>query len=323
MNARVRLRLAQPIAEQSLVRHAAAAAYNQAGDAYIVYADGDAGRLFSFDGHYAYADRRVWSLIQAKLAERLKSGARTIRILDAGCGPGTWLRRVVAHANALGFTAITARGFDVAEAQIRRARTLARDVSGLPGVDLTFDVGDIAAPLSEEDTSVDLFLCLYGVLNHFPTSRHQAIVAEIERVLAGHFVTTVRTIGSMPTVYVDSVEKAREFRQDNEHDRCEVEFCDGRHIAFDSHLFAADELCSLVGGPLAIDDLRGLDLFHSRFAPDRRWNPASLEASDQLREELICLEETFSTDPNFIDRATHLLLVARRRPILPRRSRKH
>jgi hypothetical protein len=40
-------------------------------------------------------------------------------ILDAGCGPGTWLRRVVTHAHRLGFSKITARGFDVALAQVQ------------------------------------------------------------------------------------------------------------------------------------------------------------------------------------------------------------
>jgi hypothetical protein len=42
-----------------------------------------------------------------------------------------------------------------------------------------------------------------------------------------------------------------------------------------------------------------------------RWNPASLRADRQLSDELVKLEETYSTSPEFIDRAGHLLLVAR------------
>jgi hypothetical protein len=59
--------------------------------------------------------------------------------------------------------------------------------------------------------------------------------------------------------------------------------------------------------------LRGLDLFHSRFAPDPRWNPASLAADNQFSNELERLEETYAASSGFMERATHLLLVARRR----------
>jgi len=304
MNARVQLPYAAPSHVSSLKR-ATGAEYDQAGNDYLAYADGDARRPFSFDSQYAYADRRVWSVIQAKLVERRKSGAQSIRILDAGCGPGTWLRRIVAHAHELGFTSISARGFDIAEAQVRRARVLSRDVAHLPGVDLSFTVGDLTEPLPEADASVDLGLCLYCVLNHVPAASLADIAAEFARVTSGHFITTVRAIGSTPTIYVDAVDKARQFQQDNGRDRCEVELRDGRCFVVDSHLFSA------------------LDIFHSRFAPDRRWNPASLVSSDQLYQELACLEETFSTDPNFIDRATHLLLVAHRRPTRQHKSRRH
>ena len=44
-----------------------AAIYNQAGDGYAAYADGDPEQLFVFDGLHAYADRYVWRLLDAKL----------------------------------------------------------------------------------------------------------------------------------------------------------------------------------------------------------------------------------------------------------------
>ncbi|HZM07932.1 MAG TPA: class I SAM-dependent methyltransferase, partial [Methylocella sp.] len=91
-----------------------AAAYNQAGGDYVTYADGDPTHLFEFDGLHAYADRRVWTLLDKKLTDLHANGTRSIRILDAGCGPGTWLRRLVTRAKALGYTTITARDFDVA-----------------------------------------------------------------------------------------------------------------------------------------------------------------------------------------------------------------
>ena len=84
-----------------------AAVYNQAGDDYVAYADGDPTQPFAFDGMHAYADRRVWAVLETKLADLRASGASSVSLLDAGCGPGTWLRRLVTRARALGFTSIT------------------------------------------------------------------------------------------------------------------------------------------------------------------------------------------------------------------------
>jgi SAM-dependent methyltransferase len=291
-----------------------AAAYNQAGGDYVAYADGDPTHLFAFDGLHAYADRRVWTLLEAKLTDLHATGASSISILDAGCGPGTWLRRLVTRAHVLGFTTITARGFDVARVQVQRARLLASDLSGISGVNLTFDVADLTGELPEADASVDLTLCLYSVLSHLPVASLPKISAEVARVTSGHFITTVRSVGSTPTIFVDSIEKARHFKHDNSRDQCEIELCDGRHIVLSFHLFAASELRSYFSDHFDIEDLRGLDLFHNRFAPDPRWNPASLAVDNQLYDELERLEETYATSSGFVERATHLLLVARRRP---------
>jgi SAM-dependent methyltransferase len=198
------------------------AAYNQAGGDYVAYADGDPTHLFEFDGLHAYADRRVWTFLDTKLTELRANGVRSIRVFDAGCGPGTWLRRLVTRAHVLGFTTITARGFDVARAQIQRARLLARDLCGIPGINLTFDVADLTAELPEADASVDLTLCLYSVLSHLAVGSLPKISAEVARVTSGHFIATVRAIGSTPTIFVDSIEKARHFKHDNSRDRCEI-----------------------------------------------------------------------------------------------------
>ena len=291
-----------------------AVAYNQAGGDYVVYADGDPTHLFAFNGLHAYADRRIWTVLESKLTHLRATGASSISILDAGCGPGTSLRRLVTRAHVLGFTTITVRGFDVARAQIQRARLLARDLCGMSGVNLTFDVADLTGELPEADASVDLTLCLYSVLSHLPVASLPKISAEIARVTSGHFIATVRLVGSTPTISVDSIEKARHFKHDNSRGQCEIEFCDGRHIVLSFHLFAALELRSYFLAHFDIEDLRGLDLFHNRFAPDPRWNPASLAVDNQFSNELERLEETYATSTGFMERATHLLLVARRRP---------
>jgi SAM-dependent methyltransferase len=292
---------------------AIAAAYNQAGDKYLAYADGDPDRLYAFDGQYAHGDRCIWELLDTKLQALRATGATSIRILDLGCGPGTWLRRIVTRARALGFDSISARGFDIAGAQIHRARELSASLSVLPGVNLSFGIGDIFEPLAETNASVDLCLCLCVVLNHIPTPDLSAVLAEIARVTAGCFVTTVRAVGSTPTVYVDAIEQARRFRQDNRTNRLDVEFQDGHRVSLNSHLFSAAELRLLVAPHVDIDDIRGLDLFHGRFAADPRWNPRDGETHGQFSGELDQLEKAYCRDAEFIDHATHLLLVGRRR----------
>jgi SAM-dependent methyltransferase len=283
--------------------------YNQAGDDYIAYADGDLTQPFVFNGMHAYADRCVWTLLEKKLVELRASGASCVRFLDAGCGPGTWLWRLVLRARALGFTSIVARGFDIAEAQIERARLLARNLSGVPGVDFTFEVADLTSRLPESDGSVDITLCLYSVLSHLPVGSLADVSTEIARVTSGHFITTVRSIGSPATAFVESMENVRQLKQDHVRGRCEIELSGGRHIAFNFHLFTASELRRCFSGHFDIEDLRGLDLFHSRFSPDPRWNPAHLQ--DSLADDLLRFEETHATNRAFMDHAAHLLLVAR------------
>src|SRR5229473_878466 len=206
--------------------------YNQAGDDYVSYADGDPSQPFAFDGVHAYADRCVWAVLEKKLTDLRASGASSVRFLDAGCGPGTWLRRLVIRARALGFSSITARGFDIAQAQIQRARLAARNLSSLPGANLTFDVADLTDRLPEPDASVDMTLCLYSALSHLPVASLTDISTEIARVTSGYFITTVRPIGSTPTAFVEPVEKVRGLKQDHVRDRCEIDLSDGRHMAF-------------------------------------------------------------------------------------------
>jgi SAM-dependent methyltransferase len=292
--------------------------YNHAGDDYAAYADGDPSQPFAFDGLHAYADRCVWDVLETRLADLRASGARSVRFLDAGCGPGTWLRRLVIRAHALGFDSITARGFDIAQAQIQRARLAAGALSTLPGVNLTFDVADLTERLPETDCSIDIALCLYSALSHLDVGKLGDMSKEIARVTSGHFIATVRPIGSMPSAFVESLECVRRLKHDHATNRCEIDFSDGRHMAFGFHLFTAAELRSLFAGNFEIEDLRGLDLFHSRFMPDARWNPVSQVDDNDLADELDRLERTYAANTEFMDRATHLLLVARTRRTVTR-----
>jgi hypothetical protein len=55
----------------------------------------------------------------------------------------------------------------------------------------------------------------------------------------------------------------------------------------------------------------GLDLFHGRFAPDRRWNSETAAEDSVLDANLDRLEARYAHNPAMMDRANHLMLVAR------------
>jgi len=289
-----------------------AAAYDCAGDSYVAYADGDPARPFAFEGTHGFSDRKVWSVLEHKLQGLRTAGRTSVRLLDAGCGPGTWLRRMVIYARQLGFSRITARGFDIAQAQITTARRLAGDLVQQPGVDFRFEVADIDDRFPEADGCVDLTLCLYSVLSHLQMDHLPYIAAELARVTRGHFVTTVRATGGPPTIFIDSIDKARSFRLDRSLDRCEIELVDGRCISLNFHLFRAHELRRYFAPHFQIDDLCGLDIFHHRFAPDQRWNPVSASENADLASRLADLDESYARHPAFMDSATHLLLIGTR-----------
>jgi SAM-dependent methyltransferase len=294
------------------IRHVSdevACAYNQAGSDYAFYADGDSSDLFIFTGLHAHADRIVWARMDAALRELRELGTTSLSVLDIGCGPGTWLRRLVLRAHELGFSVIRARGFDIAEEQIGLARLLSRDLVQLPGVKISFDTADLNRSFPEADNSIDITLCLYSVLSHIQTEKINAVAAEIARVTRGSFITTVRPLGSMPTIFVDSIEKSSWFQHHAQSDRFEVALTDGLYFTFNVHLFNATELAALFSKYFTIKEMSGLDIFIGRFAPDPRWNPACFEMKDMLIEHLARLEEIFSNDPAFLEYATHLLLI--------------
>lgn len=308
MSGRTVLKIRSP--EPPAAANTIAQAYDAIGARYGAYADGQSTTPFDFGGRYSYGDRRLWAAIENKLVAFAESGRDRIRILDVGCGPGVWLQRAVERACALGIPFVDAMGIDISGAQVAIARLRTAALSTLPGVSIRIIEGDVTAGLPVADETVDLCLCLNAVLNHLEAGSQDIAAAELARVTRGHLIATVRTVGSMPSIYVDGVEAAADFRQDNDADQLSVDLRDGRHIEFPSHLFRATELEALFACYIMVSRLTGLDLFHSRFAPDPRWNPREGHEDDAFHADLERLEQTYGADPHFIDHATHLLLIA-------------
>ena len=304
---------------RSLVRHVSAAQdpnvgldYDRAGERYRAYADGDVNNLYEFDGQYAYGDQEIWRILGNTLNKLRARGPRELFVLDLGCGPGAWIRRIVDWAGKMVLRE-SPRGVDLAETRVRRARVLSQDVASRAGVALQFDVGDIRKPMPEPDRSIDIGLCLYGVLNHLPAEDLSTVFGEVGRITKGKFVTTVRAIGSTPTIYVDGMKAAKAYHQDNVHGRLQVEFQNGSQTSSPSHLFDAAEIRTLAKPALQIEELSGLDLFHNRFVTDPDWNPTKATPDANFIHALRVLEHRFRRIPTFLDHATHLLLIARRK----------
>lgn len=287
--------------------------YNQAGAGYSLYADGKLNQLFDFSGVHSYADRCLWQQIEKELINLRETGATTVKILDAGCGPGVWLRRIIIRASDLGFTKIEARGFDIAREQVRRARFLSKDLELISGVSVKYDTADLTKTLPEQDASMDITICLYSVLCHIPVSDLAGVVAELARVTRGAIITTVRPTKSLPTVFVESIDKATNFKNCQDSSSLEVSLNDGRRFTLDVHLFEAKELKELFSKHFAITNMVGLDLFHSRFSPDPRWASQKPEKETMFLEHMLRLEEVFAADQDFLEYATHLLLVGKKR----------
>jgi SAM-dependent methyltransferase len=287
-------------------RHAAAA-YDATGTAYLHYADG--AQPGEFASRYAFADRTLWGRIEASLVALRANGRHAVRILDIGCGPGTWTIRAARCAARLGFTAIECRGIDPSPRMIELAREAAATVRD-DATGLAFEVADLHSALaSEDDHGADLVLCLYGVFNHLAAPLRASAAEALARVNGGTLIVTARSVGSLPTIYVAGIEQAAHFVQDHDADRMEIDLTDGTHLAFDSHLFRAAELGALFAPHCRVRELAGLDIFHSRFAHDPAWNPAGANGAPTA-DRLARLERLCAEDDVLIDSAAHIMLVA-------------
>ena len=292
-----------------------ACAYDSAGTDYVAYADGDVTAPFDFTGSLSFADRTIWLKLEAKLAQLAADGRRSLRILDAGCGPGTWLRRIILYAHEFGFTSIDAFGVDLSSEMIALANTAMP--SDMPGLTINICRGDLTEKLPFADNYFDITLCLFGVLNHIPISFQAQLAAELARVTLDTCFVTVRSVGSLPTVYVDKLEHATFYHENNDTHWLDVVMADGRCLGFPSRLFACEDLRRLFEPHLGSHAMFGLDVFHSRFVLDPQWNPASLGEQSAFEEGLDRLEQLYASRPEFIDRAAHILLVGERGEAIP------
>jgi SAM-dependent methyltransferase len=291
-----------------------AGAYDHVGRGYADYADG-AGEA-QVPSRFAHADTIVWRAIRAAIEARRAAGASSLRVLDAGCGPGTWIERVATHANRIGL-GLEVIGFDIARRQLAIAREHLR--SWRPSCPrlaarIDFLAHDLAQPLPWPDRHFDLVLCNYVVLNHLDKSSLPRALAELCRVASFRVIATLRALASPPTGCITGTERIREYHQDCQRGELRLVLKDGTDHVLTFNLYSAATLRALFEPLGSVLELRAIDLFLTRFASDPHWTANHLEGLEGRRDvlrQLKAAEENLCRRPGWIDHGTHVLAVVR------------
>jgi SAM-dependent methyltransferase len=301
-------------------KSAARWAYGRDPGRYTRYANGDPGRdLFGFlaasAGRYAHADRIVWARLRDEIDRIVgrTSPGRTIRILDAGSGDGTWSIRLADYLEGLG-RRYSIRGLDLTPELIRRGEEGLTQYQASRGrrLNVRFEEGDLERTLPYETGRFDLTLTLYTVLNHIRRDALKATAAELLRVTrtGGRHFTVVKAPGGEPTAYVCDLADVKDFRQEG--DRMVIVEHDGDEHSLIVNLIPSARLRDLFheqGG--SVVDLFGIDLFLGPILGRPR-------ASAQCRlpgEESAAwryfarLDEAHCRDPEAINYAGHIGIV--------------
>ncbi len=309
----------------------AARAYDHVGYDYGHYADGDkSADVAKFASRrYEHGDALVWKELEASLARLHRLGIAQVRVLDAGCGPGTWTRRIADYASAIGMN-LTIVGVDVSTTQLEIARhqnvtddcTAAQRRTAM----IEFQECDLSKTLPWTDRYFDLVLCNYTVLNHLSESALPAAIGELCRVSSGDVIATLRAIGSQPTVCIIGMERVRAYRHDNDDGELFFTLDDASRHTLPFKMYTAEALKSLFAPYAFIRDVRAIDIFAGRFSADDNWTAELLQElpeRDLVLEQLAKLEEELCRQPGWIDHGTHVLIVAWPKPFLAEKSVRH
>lgn len=272
-------------------------AYDHVGDAYPRYADGEGPDDAPTAVRSAHADTIVWQTICSTIGALQKEGVSTLHILDAGCGPGTWLRRIAIHAHRQGL-GVNAVGFDISKGQLeiarKRAKTLSAHIAGGNVPKLEFVRHDLVDPLPWSKGQFHIVLCNFAVLNHLARAALPTAIGELCRVASHRVIATLRALASPPTACIVGTDQVHELHEDCSRGRLALVLKDGTRHELTFNLYSADTLKALFARHAAIADLRAIDLFISRFATDANWTQTLVEGlagRQQVMQRLKELEE--------------------------------
>jgi SAM-dependent methyltransferase len=294
-----------------------ASAYDHVGEGYSRYADGDAITDPSeSDNRFAHADTIVWETLRQSLEELREAGVTSLRVLDAGCGPGIWTKRIAEYAHRTGL-GVAIVGFDISKTQLEKARQQAaclavRRPNGA-STSIEFLEQDLSQPLPWADGHFHVVLCNYAVLNHLTKRALPQAIAELCRVATHRVIATVRSVGSPASACIIGTEQVADYRHDPDRGQLALVLKDGSQHRLSFNVYPAQTLAQMFSEHGQLLECRALDLFLSRFAPDEKWTAtvvANLPERPAVLHELKILEDVLCRAPGWVDHGTHVLLVA-------------
>jgi SAM-dependent methyltransferase len=292
-----------------------ASAYDHVGDSYSRYADGDAIDDPSESGNrFALADTIVWQTLRQAFEELRQAGVTSLRVLDAGCGPGIWTKRITEYAHRTGL-GVSVVGFDISKTQLEKARHQAACIATRRenAASIEFREQDLSQPLPWPDGHFHVVLCNYAVLNHLSKHALPQAIAELCRVATHRVITTVRAIGSPASACIIGTEQVQDYRHDPDRGELALVLKDGSQHRLSFNVYPAAALAAMFAEHADVHECRALDLFLSRFAPDEKWTAtvvSSLPERQKVLLELKMLEDVLCRSPGWVDHGTHVLLVA-------------
>lgn len=289
-------------------------AYNAYPEDYEKYADGNVKEnLYDYEDRiHGFADKTTTEKIEQIVTKCLSKRKGPLKILDFGCGSGTWLRRIMDKFVVSKGARIECVGVDISDALLSLAERRLEEYNRKMGtkINIQFRWADLSESLPFGDNEFDITLCLYTVLNHIPVSNVQTAVQEMLRVTKEVNVTSIKPAGGMPTVYVCNIEDIVKYEQSFE----TLTFLhrNGEQWTICSHLFTREEIIDIFSEFSRVEECLGLGIFSPRLKSPNTWRTKSGEASFKaVREELEELEKSFCSKPQWIDMANHIMVISR------------
>jgi hypothetical protein len=143
------------------------------------------------------------------------------------------------------------------------------------------------------------------------------VVEDLCRVATYQVISTVRALASPPTGCIIGTEQVREYHQDCGRGELKLALKDGTEHVLTFNFYSAETLKTLFQPHATVVDLRAIDLFLSRFAPDANWTANlvnCLTGRQEVIRKLLEIEEALCRQDGWIDHGTHVLIVAQPNP---------
>ncbi len=287
-------------------------AYDQFALEYRDYADGPnpthTPAIEFGNQNFMVADKSTWHVIDRQIeALAIRRPGEMLRILDAGCGPGTWTMRIIHKLRERGLSAEVI-AYDLSESMVDATRSAYEKYcqdQGRP-TDVAFQVSVKDVREASAD-GFNLAFCLYTVLNHLQKDDLEHALKHL--LQADCVVASLKGPYSPPTAYVIHMNQTIAARRDPASGNLRVVTRGGEFFEIPSHLYPFDFIRRTVEmNGAQVTEALGLDVITGRLAPDPNFSEHA--SGWTTPNSLQSLERELSTRSDFLDYAGHYMFVA-------------